>query len=449
MDDQQTNGSIMLWKDRNIRLIRIISIILSLIFLEQQTGWAQGGRPVWAQAKPVFVSPQDKFQPTKYEIPYDLAKTQEVVINGGDEVIFNIQDAHSSLSAQYSIAKLLETLVEDYDLELIALEGASGYIDTSLLGTFPDKRIRRDTASFLMREGRMSAGEFFAITSDDKNLSLYGIEDDALYRENVNSFRGLADDRAEKTANLTALLEQLDLLAVKMWTKELAEFNRDSYEHRERKLSFSAYWNRAGELTEQHKIDISKYPEISKLLSSMELEKTIDFTKANTERKQLIDEISKGQDKNVLEILVLKSLAFKQNKISQADYHEYLVTLAENEGIAADQYENLIMFTKYVTLYESIELMGLYREIKVLEDEIREKMYRTDREREIFEMIRMTQLIKQLYSMELDNTESDHIIDHKDEFSAEKYAAFIKENSREYGTEITAGYDLGDIESGI
>ncbi|MFH1837455.1 MAG: hypothetical protein ABH862_05020, partial [Candidatus Omnitrophota bacterium] len=46
-------------------------------------------------------------------------------------------------------------------------------------------------------------------------------------------------------------------------------------------------------------------------------------------------------------------------------------------------------------------------------------------------------------------TESDHIIDHKDEFSAEKYAAFIKENSREYGTEITAGYDLGDIESGI
>ncbi|MBU1083527.1 MAG: hypothetical protein KKG84_00405, partial [Candidatus Omnitrophica bacterium] len=440
--------SILSWKQRHIGSIRAVSILLSIIFLDQQAGWAQGGKPVWAQAKPAEFVQHDMY-PSKYKVPYDLAKTQETVMNGGDEVIFNIQDAHPSLSAQYSIAGLLETLVTDYDLEFIALEGASGYIDTSLLSTFPDKRIRKDTADFLMREGRMSAGEFFAITTDAENISLYGIEDDKLYRENIESFRTLAADRAGKTGNITALLEQLGALGEKVWNKDLKKLNDLSSEHREKKLSFSDYWTAVKELTAKHGINTASYPEISKLIRSIELEKEIDFQKANTERGQLIDELSRDRDKEMLEVLVLKSLAFKQNKISQADYHSYLVDLAKKEGISADAYSNMILFTNYVTIYESVEIMELYREIDALEEDMRTKLYRDPSERELFGMIRLAQLLKQLYAMELNNPESEYLMTNKKNFSAKKYAEFIKTNCRKYGVEIAGGYDLADIENGI
>ncbi|MBU1784058.1 MAG: hypothetical protein KKG95_01770, partial [Candidatus Omnitrophica bacterium] len=211
-------------RKRHTFFIKCVCVIVAFIFAHQQLGWAQGGKPVWA-----------------IEIPYDVAGTREAVPGTGDDVIIHIQDAHSSLSAQYSIAKLLDTLVTDYDLSFVALEGASGEIDTSLLRTFPDAEIRKDTAAFLMREGRMSAGEFFAVTSE-KAITLCGIEDDALYQKNVESFRSVAAERAEQTANIDSLIKQFSALSGTIYSDDMKALNRNCAFHRDGVLSFSDHW---------------------------------------------------------------------------------------------------------------------------------------------------------------------------------------------------------------
>ncbi|MDO8535723.1 MAG: hypothetical protein Q7S30_01750, partial [Candidatus Omnitrophota bacterium] len=187
--------------------IRIIAIVLTIAFINQDIIWAQDGAPVWSkQSRPEdFVTRKGAgndmlFPGHETSIPRDIATVKEVYSpfrdperhgeqhalsgsrNDNPKTIIQIQDAHSSLGAQESISSILDSLVTNYDLKLIAIEGSSGYIDTSFLKTFPDEKIRSQTAKYLVKEGRMSAGEFFSITSN-KPIALYGIEDKPLYKE--------------------------------------------------------------------------------------------------------------------------------------------------------------------------------------------------------------------------------------------------------------------------
>jgi hypothetical protein len=134
------------WRKRHALFIKTVCLAVSLIFLHEQIGWSQEGKAVWAQTRFPGVTYAENLRLNGIKIPYDLGRTGEVEANGGQETIIHIQDAHASLSAQESIAGLLDSLVTDYDLRVIALEGGSGFVDTSLLKTFPDKVIRDGTA---------------------------------------------------------------------------------------------------------------------------------------------------------------------------------------------------------------------------------------------------------------------------------------------------------------
>ncbi|MBD3296214.1 MAG: hypothetical protein GF392_02460, partial [Candidatus Omnitrophica bacterium] len=123
-NDRAANG-VSTWKKRHASFIKCVSVLVIALFLNQQIGWAQGGQPVWAQARPADSTYAKPIDLNGIKVPNDVAKTQEA-FTSGDDVVIHIQDAHSSLAAQYSIANLLDSLVTNYDLSLIALEGAEG-----------------------------------------------------------------------------------------------------------------------------------------------------------------------------------------------------------------------------------------------------------------------------------------------------------------------------------
>ncbi|NQT32448.1 MAG: hypothetical protein HQ594_02105, partial [Candidatus Omnitrophica bacterium] len=433
------------WKKRHAFFIKCVSLTLALIFFHQQLGWSQNGHPVWAQAQPIDIAYQDKVDTKGLEIPHDIADTQEALINGGDETIINIQDAHASLSAQYSIANLLDSLVTNYDLDLIAIEGATGPVNTSILKSFPDKKVRDSVAESFMVEGYMGAGEFFATITDNKDIKLYGIENDELYQANLESFREVAAEQAVRLGNISALLTELEALEEKACSSDLKELNSRCALHRKGELSFKDYWSYIQKLSEKHKIDFSEYTELEKLLQSVELEDSINFAEANIERRRLIGELSDMMKKAELETLVLKSLAFKQNKISQADFHAYLTSLADKHGVPSEGYANLIKFTRYVSVYESVGIFTLYHEMESFEDRIRGDLYRNDDERGLYAITKMARLLKQLYAVEVTNGEADYVAGHIADFKADETASFIRNNCKKYGVQIKGGYDLGKV----
>ncbi|MCK4463315.1 MAG: hypothetical protein KAU58_03285, partial [Candidatus Omnitrophica bacterium] len=402
--------------------------------------WAQGGTPIWQHAKP-NIELSGKVCLNGIKIPYETGTPTNVFSNGGEEVIINIQDAHASLSAQRSIVKILQNLASNYDLDLIALEGAEGPVDISLLKTFPDPEIRRETADYLMREGKMSAGEFFSIVSE-KPIKLYGVENNALYKANVEALNRVMESKLECIESIRGVLNTLEALEEKIYSKDLTWLNKNTLLHKDGKLAFTAHWGFISKLAKRNNIETVIFENLSKLLKSIELEKEIDFQEANNERKLLIDELSKSLPKRELEKLVLESLLFKMGKMSHADFHQSMVRLAEDIKLSPKPYSNLIGFTRYITIYEDIDLTALFREVEEYEDYIREKIFRNEEERELYNLTKAIRTIDKLFKIALSNNDYNFITNKKKYFNRSLLSEFIRKSYMKYNLPFEHEYDL-------
>ena len=251
-EEMGAKSLIMDWQSpRNKHWIRTIALLLVITFINQDLVWAQSGTPIWAKGQ----NGSFAFKPPTpvnggITIPKDVAVTKEVYTTSGDKTIINIQDAHASLGAQESIASILDSLVTNYDLKLVAIEGSTGYVDTSLLRTFPDENIRKKTAEYLMAKGKMSAGEFFSITSN-KPIALYGIEEKPLYEENVEQFRKIYEINNSIKNDITNLISTLKNLQTKIYTEELKTLGNNSVLHKDGKISFTERWDLVKKLAEK------------------------------------------------------------------------------------------------------------------------------------------------------------------------------------------------------
>ncbi|MGB3114410.1 MAG: hypothetical protein WBC00_07330, partial [Candidatus Omnitrophota bacterium] len=429
------------FRRRHSLFCKVVAFTVIIAFIVFDITWAQGGTaPVWQHAKPENIESQVK-GPNGLTVPYATGTAQDVYINGSKQTIINIQDAHASLAAQKSIVSLLDHMVANYDLNLIAVEGSEGYIDTSILRAFPDAEARKQAAEYLMKEGLMSAGEFFSIVSDE-DVALYGIESDKLYQENVTSFRNVMEERARLVQNVEALERALRALEEKVYSKELKDFLLRSYLHKEKGLSFSEYWKHVKEIARKKKIDFNGYKNIDKLLTSLMLEEKIDFSGANDERRILIDELSKVLTKSQIEMLVMKSLSFKMGEISQGAFHQFLIDLALQMNIASEPFENLIMFTRYITVYESIDIFGLYQDVEKVEKAVREKLFANKNEKTLYELQKQAAILRKLYSIELANGDVDYLITSRKDIKAEPFASFIRSSYKKHGLVLEGDYDL-------
>ncbi|MCX5679414.1 MAG: hypothetical protein NTZ95_01910 [Candidatus Omnitrophica bacterium] len=441
-EELESTSLIMDWRStRNKKWIRLIALLVVFAFINQDIVWAQGGDPIWgkqaASANPLNIN-------SNINVPKDVAVTKEVYNSTGDKTIINIQDAHASLAAQESIASILDSLVTNYDLKLIAIEGSTGYIDTSLLKTFPDENIKRSTAKYLMGKGRMSAGEFFAITSN-KPIALYGIEDKPLYETNVEQFRKVYEiNEATKTdlANLKAALKELQ---EKIYSSDLKELDANSVLHKDGKITFTARWELVNKLAGKTGSSYEKYPNLSKLVESLKLEKGISFDTANKERDSLIDALSKSLAKAELEKLVLKSLAFKTNKVSQGEYYTFLEDLAQKNGISPAPYKNLINYTEYIALYEAIDLLGIFAEARDFEDEIKAKLFANDDQKKLHDLSKCVDFIQDLFELKLQNGDFEYLSDNVKVCNAQVLAEFLRDASSKYNVALKGDYDIGRI----
>lgn len=431
--------------------VRIMAMLLVMAFGSQILVQAQGSAPAWSKGEnsSVGIRDYDGSLPVNINnnirVPKDIAVTEDVYnAAGADKTIINIQDAHASISAQESIVSILDLLVTNYDLSLVAIEGSSGYIDTSILKTFPDENIRKETAKYLMRQGRMSAGEFFSITSG-KPIALYGIEDKSLYNKNLEQFRSIHEINESIGRDIKGLLAALKSLQNKVYSKELIELDSNLALNNDGKISFRARLDRVNDFAAKTGVGHERYRNLSKLTESLKMEREINFNKANRERDALIDALSKLLAKQDLEQLVLRSLSFKSGKISQGEYYLFIQQLARKNGMEPEPYRDLIRYTDYVMLYESMDLLEIFEEFEDFEDSVKEKLFTNDYERRLYNVSKCANYVKRLFEMKLTNTDLKRLDRYLNLCGAEEISSLIRNVSTKYGVVLEGDYDIGRI----
>jgi len=206
---------------------KVISAFIILTFLAQDFVQAQGGTPLWAsvsQAKAHSKTDTTDNKLNNITIPAESGLTRKVEVHGSGDVIINIQDAHAKLGAQQSISNILDNLVKNYNLNLVAIEGATSRVDTSLISSFPVAEVKAKTAEYLLKEGRISAAEFYSMVAKEK-VSVYGVDDASLYNENVTTFKTVIEQKTairQELKGLKKLVAELEGLVYSAGLKDMA-----------------------------------------------------------------------------------------------------------------------------------------------------------------------------------------------------------------------------------
>lgn len=360
-----------------------------------------------------------------------------------EKTVIHIQDAHCNYEAQQNIARILEELIKNHNINFVAVEGADGIVDTSWFKAFPDAEIRKEVADYFMKKGEITGAEFLSITSDYP-FTIYGAESRKHYIKNLNSFLESYSYKDQFQKYYKAVKAILHKLKKFIYTKELINLDRKISQHKEKELKFADYAAYLKKVAESKKINIKEYKNFNILIDTLQYEKDIDFDIVNKERAALIDELSKKLAKDELTKLVNRSIDFKLGKIETNEFYTELARLAgENKISLSKKYNNLARYIIYARIYAKIDNEKLFDELDLLVSAIKERMFVNDKQRELDRLWRNVNVVLGFMNIELTNKEYEYYLANKGEFAPEKFIDFITHNALNFGL----AYDIGTAPS--
>ncbi|MFH1877981.1 MAG: hypothetical protein ABH883_04165, partial [Candidatus Omnitrophota bacterium] len=416
----------MLISNKYKAFLKSVSLIVSFFFLSQQIVWAQGDMAITFKRIPMQEDSITPEMPGEIQISNDLALIDKVQVSGdAEETVINIQDCHSSLTAQYSIMEILQNLLQNYDVNVIGVEGGAGYIDTSVLSSLPDEGIKEKTAAYLMKNGRLSAGEFFSVMNKNE-VALYGVEDSELYQENLKYFRSIYANNQENLRFLKKLIGQLNEAEDKIYPSGLKKMVYKSRLHHKGKITLDVYWGFLKEICADNSISVSGFSNIKNFEYSSELEGRIDFIAAASERKALIDKLMARADKEELADLIRKSLLFKQGKMSETAFYTKLLSFSMIKGIDVKECPNLVKYTEYVDYCGRLDVIRLQREIETIESMALEKLFSSDDEKLLYGLVNFTETLEGLFKIKLSPVETAYLSGKIHSVNVSDYARFTR-----------------------
>lgn len=127
--------------------------------------------------------------PHRFRPPISLGRFIDSYQGPDPRTVVLLQDLHIN----YSVQKHIQALLQFYDIKRllpshVAVEGAAGPIDASLLADFPDRVVRRNVADYFVRKGELTGAGAYAVESGKSRL-LFGIEDQDRYDRHLKQYQ--------------------------------------------------------------------------------------------------------------------------------------------------------------------------------------------------------------------------------------------------------------------
>ena len=347
------------------------------------------------------------------------------------QTIIHIQDAHCNYYAQHAVSDIIEYLNKEYGISEINLEGGAKDYDISIFTDIKEKAKREKVANYFVKEGLLNGAEYFAINNPEK-VTLWGIEDVRLYIDNLKIYRNSLKYKDEVDKYLKNLSYILSNLKLKIYSKELLEFDSRYNAYKANNIDFKDYLGYLMQKSKDGLIDIKAYANICLFNQTLGQEAEIDFRKANNERDELIDRLGKRLSKNALEELVLKTVEFKSGRISQADFYRYLADKARSINIKPDDSPELKKYFVYVAAYQAIDKSKIMDEAQSLEDKLKASLFTTGKDRELDILSRNLAILKNIFNISLARDDYRYYKANERSFEMRNYTKFIERESPLY-----------------
>lgn len=348
-----------------------------------------------------------------------------------DKIIIHIQDIHTNYEAQKNMAMILEGLIKEKGLKLIMVEGGWGDVSLSYLRTHADKERRVEVAEEYLEEGKISGEEYLNIISD-YDMDLQGIEREELYKKNLDSFFTIEKFRGDGTQAVEQLNKIVESLKQKTYPSKLLEVEKRRVDYDEEEITLAGFYDYLTKIAKDARLDTARYQNFTSFINIARIEEEIDFPKVEKQRAAMIESLSKILSKEKLSPLVSKSLEFRLNKVSPAEYHAYLKEVATEAGLDFQRYSELAMYVDYIQSHESINTNALFKEADEIERKIKTALAKTEEQRKIQAISRTLKVLDNFLNLKLIPEDFKYYKDHKEDFLISSWTLFLKEEMRKH-----------------
>ncbi len=240
------------------------------------------------------------------------------------KLIVHIQDPHSNYEGQRNEANILESLIKDYNLDLILLEGKVSDLNFNYIRARAPLEERIKEADKLLKEGEISGVNYLNITTN-YHMSIQGIEDKKLYDENRTALWEIDKFKVPAYKYVNRLLAAADILKPYIYNKDLLDLDSKKKDYNNEKIDLIEYYGYLYKKSKEKNFPLYTFPDLQNLIKASQLEKKIDMVKvregkaSDEEMKDYNDylEITKGLNINDL---------FKQGAMLASTLEDILAT---------------------------------------------------------------------------------------------------------------------------
>jgi len=430
----------MIYKSSVKRLFFHIFFIF-LFFIQQIAVFAQDSRAIAITSVSHFskLALLDKisFSPD-FGIISELHKSS--IDNG--KVVIHIQDAHCNYEAQRNIYHILDTLVKNYKIDLIAQEGGEDYIDIDQLKypSISNEETNKITDEYL-KKGILTASEALLIDNiRSMDFKVFGAENRSDYLKNYKAFLSTVGEKKDVNLFFKEVYTLLKRIKKRVFNNKLINFEnqRDniiSPEKVDLKKQID-FLSKQLKLVNRNILRKNSIPNFKRFNEIRDIEKKINY--------KVVEEEHDSFYKNAKEILTEDGYKFfldlylqsKTSKISSYQYYKsifnYISGLKVKESVI-NQFQNFFKYAEVQKNYKEIYISDLIDEISLIERKLRLSFCVTKNQRQLVQIERKIDLLNKVLNLKATNSEVSYFLDNNKSLNIEKIVKWLKRASQREG----------------
>jgi hypothetical protein len=358
------------------------------------------------QASP-HISPE--LNPYLITIPSEAGKIDEIHQGKYDQpLVVHIQDVHANYEAQLNIKEIIGHLVKNHNFSLVQVEGAtSKKLDPAVLKPSYLQEANLKLADLLLREGRITGVDAFAIETKEA-VEFYGIEERALYEENIRLFRTIYSHQEEVNVFTSSVHKMIDRIGRKALTPALLDFTRKAEEFLTDKIDFLAYLTYLNDTSEANNLmslrdvkNVVKYPNLVRILKIEEAEESVDWPTLKKEVEKLKFQFAaKFPERGDIEE-TLSKLDTTEKGVRPRAYFLELTRLGGEAKIDFVMYPQIRKLAEFQIYQDEVDHKLLFEELKSFENYLKGVLFTNEDQKSLLETISYVSLLEEYFRLEM------------------------------------------------
>lgn len=337
-----------------------------------------------------------------------ITETHPPTTSTSGPLVIHIQEAHANPEARRHIAEMLARLVEQEGLRLILVEGGEGDVGLSSLRALGSAEARKETAERYLNLGLLSGEEYLDLVSD-RSLTLWGIEDQALYQRHIETFLTTEPVREAAAPVVASLRKAVDALQSRLYPADLKELEAKAHAFAEEQLALAEYADYLVRTARRQAVPEAAYPHLLRVLELHRLEQELDPAQVHREQVALVTQLGPRVAPEQLEDLTTMARQMNEHPALREEFYTRLERLAADAGLSLDPYPQLVRYLTYLQQHRRLEVSALMQELDELVMRLRRTLADTPECRRLQAIAEQTDLLEKLMALQLSPPDYERI----------------------------------------